>query len=96
MKNIMGELAAYGVAREEARSMVSKETPALGFDSTASEYEITAGKPFDLAEYNVGFAVIAPDTNSFNLIVRHDNPDAIKSLPMDKLRNVLTRILDSV
>jgi hypothetical protein len=98
--NIMNDLAAYGIARDTARGMAAdteqEGTPVFGFNSTPTEYEISAGKPFDLAEYNIGFNIIAPDSTDFNLIVRKDNPDAIKSLPRDKLRNLLVRILDSV
>jgi hypothetical protein len=98
--NIMDDLAAYGIARDEAKDMSSKTnqdgTPVFGFEDVGNEYEITAGKPFDLVDYNVDLAIIAPDTNGFNLIVRKENPEALHNLPKDKLRNILSRILDSV
>lgn len=98
--NIQDELKAYGVARDVAKREAAKTdqtgTPVFGFKDSGAEYEITTGDPEVLDEYNVPFAIIAPDSSNFNLIVRKDRPNALHTLPMDKLRDTLSRILDSV
>jgi hypothetical protein len=94
----MDELAAYGVARTEAKDMASDAGQAMfGFEDVGDEYEITTvNDAMCLDDYNVDIAIYAADTQNFNLVVREDNPKALHSLPKDKLRKVLTRILDSV
>lgn len=98
--NIMDELAAYRAARDEAKEQADKTdqegTPVFGFVERSNEYEITTGKPFDLQEYNVDFNIYAPDTEGFNLVVRKTDPEALHTLPKDKIRAILSRILDSV
>jgi len=98
--NIMNELAAYGAARSVAKTQAEASnqegTKVFGFKDTGPNYEITTGDAFELEEYNVGFNIIAEDTQGFNLIVRKDSPNTLHKLPKDKLRSVLTHLLDSI
>lgn len=97
--DIMDELAVYGIARDTAKEEAAKTdqdgTPVFGFTEGPTEFEITTADPMELAEYNINYAIVAPD-REFNLIVRKDNPEALHKLPEKTLRSVLRRILDSV
>lgn len=97
--NIMSELAAYGIARDVAKEEAAKTgqtgTPVFGFHEGPTEYEITTSDPMELAEYNIDFAVVVPN-GEFNLVVRKDNTDALRSMPKDRLRDILRVVLDSV
>lgn len=99
-KNIMDELAAYGIARSVAAEMSNhgqqEGTPLFNFKDVGDEYEITAGPIEALEEYNCDLFITAPEASEFNLIVRKDVPGALHTLPKEKLRAALTRILDSV
>jgi len=97
--SLMDELAAYNVARIEAKELAADSeqsgTRVFGFEDRTNGYEITAASPEELAEYNLDLTIIAPDTE-FNLIVRKDNPSALSKMSPTNLRNYLRRILDSV
>lgn len=97
--NIMSELSAYGIARDVAKEEAGKTdqtgTAVFGFHEGPTDYEVTTGDPMELAEYNIDYAVVVPD-GEFNLIVRKENPDALRKLPKDRLRDILRTVLDSV
>jgi hypothetical protein len=97
--NIKNDLAAYGVAldvaREESNKTNQKGTKVFGITDTGPEYEVTTGDAFELAEYNVGFNIIADDSQGFSLIVRKENEQSLANVPTNKLRKMLRHIVDA-
>lgn len=91
---LMDDLAAYGLARDVAKE--KSQDGVFGFKDTSITYEIETGKPFALHDYGIDFSIVAPDDKEFNLIVRKDAPNSLHTMPKDKLRAVLMKIVESV
>lgn len=95
--DVMDDLAIYGIARDTAKSKSAKygPNPVFGFKDGYSSYEIQTGSAMDLAEYRVDYNIVAPDDGEFNMVVRKDVPNSLHTLTKDKLRRILTQIVEA-
>lgn len=94
------ELAQYGIVRDVAVKLapVNTKTASLfGFNDNGADTELLFSDDADvLVESKMDLAIVAPENESFNMLLTKDFKKAVESKDEDSLRGFLRRLLDEV
>lgn len=97
------DLAAYGLVRDIAakKAPVNLEKPNFfGLQDKGEEVELLFTKDnktlVEATEEGMQLAVVAPEDESFNMLLTKDFPKAVSDKDPETLRDFLRRILDEV
>lgn len=97
-KELRDDLTRYGLTRDKAKeeAPVSESDPNFfGISERGSVTELTFSKDLrKLVDSKAQISLVAPENESFNMLVTKDLPKAIKDADEDTLRAFVTRILE--
>lgn len=101
--NLSDNLAAYGLVRDIAAKKAPvdlKKANFFGMEDRGGEVELVFSKDkktlADATEEGMQLAVVAPEDESFNMLLTTDFPRAVSDKSPETLRDFLRRILDEV
>lgn len=98
--DLSGDLTEYGLMRDKASKKAGRsdgEPNFFGLKRTGDGYRTSFGDPYGLSQ-RTGFtlAVVAPEHESFDMLVTKDLPEAVRRADHATLRAYVGRILDEV
>lgn len=91
------ELAEYGLLRKEALANTTAANPFFGLRTTYGGYDTKYGTSLKaIQESDMDIAIVAPENESFDMLITKDFNKAIKTASKDDLRSFLRSIVDKV
>lgn len=98
--NLSDDLSEYGLMRDKANKKAGRsdgEPNFFGLKCTGDGYRTAFGDPYGLSQkHGFTLAVVAPEYESFDMLVTKDLPEAVRRADPSTVRAYVGRILDEV
>lgn len=99
-ESLSDDLAQYGIIRAvaaKAAPVNKKSANFFGLNNDGTDTELVFSKDIDhLVESEMDLALVAPENESFNMLLTKDFKKAVTEKDEDTLRAFLRRLLDEV